>query len=82
MLHFGAIDWQSAVYLNGKMLGNHTGGYDGFEFDITGHLVPSRNELVVYVFDPSDQGPQPNGKQQTSAIDNPGGDTYTPPSGI
>ena len=35
LLHFGAVDWQASVYLNGKFLGNHTGGYDGFSFDIT-----------------------------------------------
>ena len=35
LLHFGAVDWQTTVYLNGVELGNHTGGYDGFDFDIT-----------------------------------------------
>lgn len=40
------------------------------------------NELLVYVFDPSDTGKQPNGKQRISAISSPGGDTYTPSSGI
>ena len=61
-------------------LGNHTGGYDGFSFEVT--LKPTGNELLVHVFDPSDSGAQPNGKQRISAIDNPGGDTYTPSSGI
>jgi beta-galactosidase/beta-glucuronidase len=41
-----------------------------------------RNELVVHAFDPSDSGAQPNGKQRISAISSPGGDTYTPSSGI
>jgi len=82
LLHFGAIDWQSAVYLNGKQLGNHTGGYDGFSFDVTASLKATGNELLVYAFDPSDHGHQPNGKQRISAIDRPGGDTYTPSSGI
>jgi len=82
LLHFGAIDWQSTVYLNGKKLGNHTGGYDGFNFDVTSGLKATGNELLVYVFDPSDTGKQPNGKQRISAISSPGGDTYTPSSGI
>lgn len=80
LLHFGAIDWQSTIYLNGEKLGNHTGGYDGFSYEVT--LKPSGNELLVYAFDPSDQGSQPNGKQRISAISSPGGDTYTPSSGI
>ena len=82
LLHFGAVDWQTHVYLNGQSLGNHTGGYDGFDFDVTSALKPTGNELLVYVYDPSDSGAQPNGKQRISAIDNPGGDTYTPSSGI
>src|SRR5436309_2070422 len=32
LLHFGAVDWESAVYLNGKLLGEHRGGYDGFSY--------------------------------------------------
>merc|ERR1712159_37118 len=60
------------------------GGYDGFSFDLTAGLKqPGQdNELLVYVYDPSDSGDQPNGKQRISAIDSPGGDTYTPSSGI
>ena len=80
LLHFGAVDWRTSVYLNGELLGNHTGGYDGFSFEVS--LKPSGNELLVYAFDPSDSGAQPNGKQRISAIDSPGGDTYTPSSGI
>jgi len=83
LLHFGAVDWQATVYLNGKLLGNHTGGYTGFSFDVTPNLEANGpNELLVYAYDPSDGGFQPNGKQRISAIDNPGGDTYTPSSGI
>ena len=84
LLHFGAVDWQSRVYINQNLLGNHTGGYSGFSFDITSHLAPAgqMNELLVYAHDPSDMGAQPNGKQRISAIDNPSGDTYTPSSGI
>jgi hypothetical protein len=82
LLHFGAVDWQTSVYLNKQALGNHTGGYDGFSFDVTEHLQEKGNELLVYVFDPSNDGAQPNGKQRITAIDKPGGDTYTPSSGI
>jgi beta-galactosidase/beta-glucuronidase len=45
-------------------------------------LQATGNELLVFVYDPSDQGAQPNGKQRISAISSPGGDTYTPSSGI
>jgi len=88
LLHFGAVDWQATVYLNGLLLrhdgrlGNHTGGYDGFGFDVTDRLKHAGNELLVHVLDPSDAGAQPNGKQRVSAVDRPGGDTYTPSSGI
>jgi len=82
LLHFGAVDWQTTVYLNGHFLGNHTGGFDGFSFDMTKALQANGNELLLYVYDPSDDGVQPNGKQRISAIDKPGGDQYTPSSGI
>jgi beta-galactosidase/beta-glucuronidase len=82
LLHFGAVDWMASVYLNGKLLGNHTGGYDGFSFDITKGIKATGNELIVYVMDPSDSGPQPQGKQRVGSIAGPGGDHYTPSSGI
>jgi len=80
-LHFGAVDWNSTVYLNGALLGGHTGGYDGFNF-LLPSLQATNNELIVAVYDPSDTGVQPHGKQRISAIPGPGGDTYTPSSGI
>jgi beta-galactosidase/beta-glucuronidase len=64
------------------MVIDNTGGYNGFHFDITANLLAKNNELMVWVFDPSDNGAQPNGKQRITAITNPGGDTYTPSSGI
>jgi beta-galactosidase/beta-glucuronidase len=82
LLHFGSVDWSTSVHLNGEEIGSHVGGYDGFSFDITDLLTTSVNELVVVVFDPSDAGNQPNGKQRISSIDKPGGDMYTPNSGI
>lgn len=84
LLNFGAVDWNATVYLNGQRLGTHVGGYDSFTFDLTssGALKTASNELIVSVYDPSDSGYQPNGKQRISAIPSPGGDTYTPSSGI
>jgi beta-galactosidase/beta-glucuronidase len=83
LLHFGAVDWNATVYVNGKQAGApHFGGYSAFGFDITAMLAPMNNELIVAVYDPSDKGYQVNGKQRISAIAKPGGDTYTPSSGI
>ena len=82
LMHFGAVDWQTSVWLNAVPLGNHTGGFDGFSFDLTGAIKSADNELIVFVYDPSDLGFQPNGKQRISAITDPSGDTYTPSSGI
>ena len=79
LLHFGAVDWQATVYLNGKQLGIHRGGYDGFSFDVTDALKNAGpNELVVAVWDPTFEGGYPRGKQ----IDKPGGIYYTPCTGI
>jgi hypothetical protein len=72
LLHFGAVDWRASVYLNKRFLGNHTGGYSGFSFDVTEHLTDTGNVLLVGVFDPSDSGSQPQGKQKQGAISNPG----------
>ena len=82
LLHFGAVDWNTTVWVNGKVAGTHSGGYAGFTFDVTSLLMPAGNEIILQVYDPSDKGFQVNGKQRISAITNPGGDTYTPSSGI
>jgi galactose mutarotase-like enzyme len=64
LLHFGAVDWDATVWVNGRDLGEHRGGYDPFTFDVTDALRPgTRQELVVSVWDPTDSGPQPRGKQ-------------------
>jgi len=64
LLHFGAVDWQAAVFVNGRRVGDHRGGYDPFTFDITDALRPGgMQELVVSVWDPTDAGEQPRGKQ-------------------
>jgi hypothetical protein len=79
LLHFGAVDWESTVYINGKLLGRHRGGYDEFSFDITEALAHAGpQELLVGVFDPTDAGDQPRGKQVRS----PGGIWYTSTTGI
>jgi beta-galactosidase/beta-glucuronidase len=78
ILHFGAVDWQAKVSINGAMVMEHEGGYDGFSVDITDHLTASKQDLVVEVFDPSDGGNQPRGKQ----VNKPGGIFYTPCTGI
>ncbi|MBP8260711.1 MAG: glycoside hydrolase family 127 protein [Verrucomicrobia bacterium] len=78
-LHFGAVDWECAVWLNDKLLGQHRGGYDGFSFDITDALrTEGSQEIRVAVSDPTDAGSQPRGKQ----VRNPHGIWYTPSSGI
>jgi hypothetical protein len=79
ILHFGAVDYESEVFLNGKSLGVHKGGYIPFSYDITQYLKPEGSqELIVRVFDPTIKGGQPRGKQTT----NPGGIMYTPTTGI
>lgn len=79
LLHFGAIDWETTVWVNGHRLGSHTGGYDPFTFDITDALTEQgEQEITVSVWDPTDQGSQPRGKQ----VSNPGGIWYTPTTGI
>jgi hypothetical protein len=79
LLHFGAVDWYASVYVNGALVGEHRGGYDPFSFDITDALHPgAEQELVVGVWDPTDQGNQPRGKQ----VLEPHGIWYTAVTGI
>lgn len=78
LLHFGAVDWQATVYVNSKEAGIHTGGYTAFTLDITKYLQEGKNELTVKVFDPTDQGIGPHGKQ----VLNPQNIYYTSTSGI
>jgi len=79
LLHFGAIDYESEVFINGKSLGVHTGGYDPFSFDITPEIAGAgTQELTVRVFDPTDAGGFPRGKQTL----HPQGIMYTSVTGI
>ncbi|MBP3330489.1 MAG: glycoside hydrolase family 2 [Clostridia bacterium] len=78
ILHFGAVDWECRVYINGQFVGGHTGGYCPFSFDITEYLVDGENVLNVSVFDPTDKGWQQRGKQAIKQV----GFWYTPTTGI
>lgn len=78
LLHFGAVDWQATVFLNKKQVGVHSGGYGNFTVDLTDALRKGQNELLVKVYDPTDQGPNPHGKQ----VLNPKDIWYTPTTGI
>jgi hypothetical protein len=92
-LHFGAVDWKCSVYIDDKLLGIHGGGFDSFYFDIhvnpfgdyedqgpfrDGNPTPKKHRLRVEVWDPTDAGHQPVGKQSL----NPHGIWYTAVSGI
>ncbi len=78
ILHFDAVDWQCSVWVNSVPIGEHTGGYNPFSFDITDVLKEGENELVVKVYDPTDSGHQQRGKQ----VHKSKGFWYTPTSGI
>jgi beta-galactosidase/beta-glucuronidase len=99
LLHFEACDWNTTAYLNGHRLqlvdslthaptnaSSHIGGYDAFTFDVTNHMIPGQNMLVVGVFDDTRQsGHNPQqmaGKQSGTAFDDPAGIFYTGTSGI
>ncbi len=78
LLNFGAVDWEATVYVNGQTVGSHRGGYDAFSFDITDRLNGGLNELIVSVYDPTNEANPPMGKQRLDAK----GIWYTPASGI
>jgi len=79
LLHFGAVDWDATVLVNGKKVGFHRGGYDPFTFDITDALKDAgKQEIVLSVWDPTNAGYQPRGKQ----VKEPGGIWYTAVTGI
>lgn len=79
LLHFGAVDWRSDIYVNGTKVATHEGGYDPFTVDITSVLKKgTAQQLAVRVWDPTDEGPQPRGKQ----VKSPEGIWYTAVTGI
>lgn len=78
ILNFGAVDWKADVWVNDIKVGTHQGGYTPFSFDITPYLTKGEQKLVVKVWDPTDRGFQPRGKQ----VERPHGIWYTPVTGI
>ncbi|MGO1597488.1 MAG: glycoside hydrolase family 2 protein [Sphingobacterium sp.] len=79
LLHFGAVDWECDIYVNGQHVNNHQGGFDAFTVDISQALKKgNKQEIAIRVWDPTSDGPQPRGKQ----INDPHGIWYTPVSGI
>ncbi|NLJ24993.1 MAG: glycoside hydrolase family 2 [Firmicutes bacterium] len=79
LLHFGAVDWEATVWVNGIVAGKHKGGYVPFSFDITDLLQQGSNQLVVRVVD-EDRINQPRGKQ--TATKQQWGCWYIPVTGI
>jgi beta-galactosidase/beta-glucuronidase len=79
LLHFGAVDWKTELFINGTPAGTHQGGYDPFTIDITSYLRKSGQQtLELCVWDPCNNGPQPRGKQ----VSKPGSIWYTSVTGI
>ncbi len=78
LLHFGAVDYECSLWINGGLVGSHTGGSDPFSFDVTDYLKDGQNQLLLGVTDPTSTSEQPRGKQ----LLNPNGIWYTPVSGI
>ena len=80
VLHFGAVDYKATVYINGKEIGTHTGGYISFSFDITDHIQPGVNTVTVYAEDDVRNPLQPRGKQSEEYYSH--GCDYTRTTGI
>ena len=80
LLHFGAVDYEAHVFVNGEPAGTHRGGYTSFCFDITDLCRAGENRLSVYAEDDNRSGKQPHGKQCES-FDSQGCD-YTRTTGI
>jgi hypothetical protein len=81
ILHFEAVDYEAKVWVDGKYVGIHKGGYDHFQFDIAGFLnKDEKHEIKLVVWDPTNEGSQPIGKQALPAIRNR--TKYTATSGI
>ena len=79
VLNFEACDWETKVWIDNELAGEHRGGYDPFSFEITKMLnAGKKHEIIIRVWDPTSEGNQPRGKQ----VSNPHGIWYTPSSGI
>ncbi len=79
-LHVGACDWKTRVWLNGRLLGQHTGGSAPFWFDMTEQIKPGDNTLIIHAFDDTRSGLQATGKQ--SHTEKSEGCCYTRTTGI
>jgi len=78
-LNFGAIDWKADIWINDVKIGTHKGGYTSFSFDITPYINKNKEQkLTIRVWDPTNKGFQPRGKQVTK----PSGIWYTSVTGI
>ena len=62
-LHFGAVDYEATVYVNGQKAGSHKGGYVSFKFDITALVHPGDNVITVNAIDDTRNDLYPSGKQ-------------------
>jgi beta-galactosidase/beta-glucuronidase len=83
LLNFGAVDWQSEIYINGRCIEIHRGGYDPFSINITRFIdISKENELIVGVWDPGSDKAIPSGKQVNDKFEDPGRYSYTHSSGI
>ncbi len=81
LLHFGAVDWESTVWVNGREVGTHRGGYDPFTYDIRDALKRGeKQEIAVRVFDPTDD--ENSGIARGKQVMKPHGIFYTAVTGI
>ena len=80
LLHFGAVDYETEVFINGRLAGRHVGGYTPFSFDVTALLRAGENTVTVYARDDVRSGAQPAGKQSVSLAS--AGCYYTRTTGI
>lgn len=80
LLHFGAVDYAAYVYINGKEIGVHQGGYTSFAFDITKYVKAGSNEVIVCAEDDNRTDFQPKGKQSSMYYSS--GCDYTRTTGI
>ena len=79
LLHFGAVDYEAGIYINGQFVSTHRGGHTSFTFDISDFVKAGENELKVRVYD-GNETDRPRGKQTwTGELF---GCWYTPTTGI
>ena len=63
LLHFGAVDYDATVWVNGQLAGRHVGGYASFELEITPFVTPGDNIVTMFAADDTRSPLQPTGKQ-------------------